>query len=65
MVLVARAISVAHMKATEFEEKEYEAALYSLLERGQPHLWAPGQVLESYLGLRVLHSQSSPGICKG
>src|SRR5579883_1709089 len=38
------------MKAAEFEEKEYEAVLYSQLESGSPHLWAPGQVLETYLG---------------
>jgi hypothetical protein len=37
------------MKAAEFEEKEYEAALYNQLVSGN-RLWSPGQVLESYLG---------------
>lgn len=38
------------MKAAEFEEKEYETALYAQLIRADARLWAPGQVLESYLG---------------
>ena len=37
------------MKAAEFEEKEYEAALYSQLVSHR-RLWPPGQVLEKYLG---------------
>ena len=38
------------VKTCEFEEKEYEGPLYTQLERGNLHLWNPGQVLESYLG---------------
>jgi len=38
------------MKPAEFEEKEYEGALYNQLERGNRLLWPPGQVLEGYLG---------------
>lgn len=38
------------MNPADFEEKEYEAALYHQLERGDPRIWAPGQVLEQYLG---------------
>jgi hypothetical protein len=38
------------MKASEFEEKEYEVALYSQLQQSPSQLWSPGQVLESYLG---------------
>jgi hypothetical protein len=38
------------MTPAEFEEKEYEGPLYSQLERGDPRLWSPGQVLEEYLG---------------
>src|SRR5690242_12323773 len=37
------------MKAAEFEEKEFEGALYRELARGNL-FWPPGQVLESYLG---------------
>ncbi|HLE56825.1 MAG TPA: hypothetical protein VJB15_07060 [Rhodothermia bacterium] len=39
------------MKSVEFEEKEYEAFLYTQLERGTLQLWSPGQVLEHYLGI--------------
>jgi hypothetical protein len=38
------------MNPADFEEKEYEAPLYQQLERGDPRIWAPGQVLEHYLG---------------
>jgi hypothetical protein len=35
----------------EFEEKEYEIALYLQLADGSPYIWSPGQVLEKQLGL--------------
>ena len=38
------------MITAEFEEKSYEAPLYNQLERGNPTIFAPGQVLESKLG---------------
>lgn len=38
------------METVEFEEKEYESALYNQLASSNIHLWSPGQVLESYLG---------------
>ena len=38
------------MKPAEFEEREYEGPLYNQLERGQPILWHPGQVLEGRIG---------------
>ena len=41
---------VEYMKTAEFEEKEYEAYLYTELEQGGTRFWAPGQVLEHYLG---------------
>jgi hypothetical protein len=34
----------------EFEEKSYEAPLYNQLERGNPLIFTPGQVLENTLG---------------
>jgi hypothetical protein len=34
----------------EFEEREYETALYHELESKDNHLWAPGQVLEALIG---------------
>lgn len=37
------------MNPAQFEEKEYENALYNQLERGDTQ-WSPGQVLEQYLG---------------
>lgn len=39
------------MKPVQFEEKEYELALYNQLGRNTWRLWPPGQVLESYLGI--------------
>ena len=38
------------MITAEFEEKSYEAPLYNQLERGNPTIFSPGQVLESKLG---------------
>jgi len=38
------------VKLVQFEEKEYENALYSELRVGKNGHWAPGQVLEQYLG---------------
>jgi hypothetical protein len=38
------------MKPAQFEEKEYEAALYSELQSSKHAHWVPGQVLEQYLG---------------
>jgi hypothetical protein len=38
------------MKPAEFEEKAYEAPLYNQLERGEPLLFTPGQVMESTVG---------------
>jgi hypothetical protein len=34
----------------EFEEKTYEWPLYNQLERAQPFVWTPGQVMESLVG---------------
>lgn len=39
------------MKPAEFEEREYEAPLYNQLERGDPRIWAPGQVFEGHIGI--------------
>lgn len=39
------------MAKCEFEEKEFEAALYQQLGCLNYHLWAPGQVLEAKLGI--------------
>src|SRR5260370_26916224 len=52
------------MKAAEFEEKEYEAPLYRQLERGNPYLWTPGQVLEGYLGFDAALLLSDPYLWK-
>ncbi|MBB4126702.1 hypothetical protein GGR77_001992 [Xanthomonas translucens] len=38
------------MAKIEFEEKEYETALYRELRTAKNRLWSPGQVLESVLG---------------
>lgn len=38
------------MIPAEFEEKSYEGPLYNQLERGNPDLFTPGQVLESTVG---------------
>ena len=38
------------MIPAEFEEKSYEGPLYNQLERGNPELFTPGQVLENSLG---------------
>ena len=38
------------MRASEFEEKEYEHPLCSQLEFSTREFWPPGQVLENYLG---------------
>ncbi len=38
------------MAKTEFEEREYETALYHELGSMNNHLWAPGQVLEALIG---------------
>lgn len=38
------------MESAQFEEKEYEALLYHQLPTGSQPPWAPGQVLEYYLG---------------
>jgi hypothetical protein len=38
------------LRLSEFAEKEYEGFLYRQLERDNPYLWSPDQVLESYLG---------------
>ncbi len=39
------------MVAAEFEEREYEHPLYAELKVSNGRLWAPGQVLEGYLGV--------------
>jgi hypothetical protein len=36
--------------SAEFEEKSYEGPLYNQLERGNPELFTPGQVLEATVG---------------
>jgi hypothetical protein len=38
------------MKEAEFNEQEYEGFLYNQLQRGDPRLWHPHEVLEQYLG---------------
>lgn len=38
------------MIPAEFEERAYEAPLYNQLERGDPMVYTPGQVLESRVG---------------
>lgn len=38
-------------RASEFEEKEFEAPLYNQLECGTRLVWAPGQVFEQYIGI--------------
>lgn len=38
------------MTHAELEERSYEAPLYNQLERGNPIVFTPGQVLESRLG---------------
>jgi hypothetical protein len=38
------------MITAEFEEKSYEGPLYNQLERGNPTIFTPGQVLENTLG---------------
>lgn len=39
------------MKRAEFEEREYETPLYNQLARGNPNVWAPGQVFEGHIGI--------------
>jgi hypothetical protein len=39
------------MKNAEFEEKDFEAALYQQLAQGSTHLWTPGQVFEHHFGI--------------
>jgi hypothetical protein len=48
------------MRTAEFEEKEYEPALYNQLERWNRSLWQPGLVLESYLGFDAALFLSNP-----
>jgi hypothetical protein len=38
------------MRTSEFEEREYEAPLYSQLQTSSRAVWAPGQVLEAHVG---------------
>jgi hypothetical protein len=38
------------MSSCEFEEREYEAALYVQLQHSSADVWAPGQVLEAQVG---------------
>jgi len=40
----------SNLAKIEFEEKEYETALYSELRAAKNRLWSPGQVLEAVLG---------------
>jgi hypothetical protein len=37
-------------RASEFEEREFEAPLYNQLECGTRLVWSPGQVFEQYIG---------------
>lgn len=38
------------MASCEFEEREYEAPLYSQLQHSSTQVWAPGQVFEGHVG---------------
>jgi hypothetical protein len=45
------------MENAEFEEKDFEGALYHSLAAGFPHLWTPGQVFEHHFGIdAALHT---------
>lgn len=42
---------VAIMQKAEFEEKDFEGALYHQLAHGSPNLWTPGEVFEHHFGV--------------
>jgi hypothetical protein len=49
------------MEHAEFEEKDFEGALYHSLAAGFPHLWTPGQVFEHHFGIdAALHTVKQP-----
>lgn len=39
------------MQDAEFEEKDFEAALYHQLAKDSPNVWSPGQVFEHHFGI--------------
>lgn len=48
------------MRHAEFEETEYEGALYSQLQSSRSDVWSPGRVLEEHVGIDYAIMCSNP-----